>query len=81
VQPKLRWISPTHRTTNSFVVNMRLYLIRHGETVDNVAGLYAGMKDSPLTNHGVEQIKRLGSYVKPMGARILRDSIEHCGAL
>lgn len=25
----------------------RLFLIRHGETVDNVAGLYAGSRDSP----------------------------------
>lgn len=40
---------------------MDLYLIRHGETVDNVAGLYAGVTDSALTNHGVEQTKRLGA--------------------
>lgn len=38
------------------------YLIRHGETVDNIAGLYAGVRDSALTNHGVEQAKRLGSH-------------------
>jgi len=42
---------------------MRLYLIRHGETVDNVAGLYAGVRDSALTNHGVEQARRLGQYL------------------
>ncbi|GIZ40630.1 hypothetical protein CKM354_000395900 [Cercospora kikuchii] len=41
---------------------MDLYLIRHGETVDNVAGLYAGVTDSALTNHGVDQIKRLGEH-------------------
>ncbi|KAM3418671.1 Adenosylcobalamin/alpha-ribazole phosphatase [Cercospora zeina] len=41
---------------------MDLYLIRHGETVDNVAGLYAGVTDSALTNHGVDQIKRLGDH-------------------
>lgn len=41
---------------------MRVFLIRHGETVDNVAGLYAGSRDSQLTNHGVEQTKRLGQY-------------------
>ncbi|KAI1659331.1 phosphoglycerate mutase-like protein [Daldinia decipiens] len=40
---------------------MRILLIRHGESVDNVAGLYAGSRDSPLTNHGVLQIKRLGA--------------------
>ncbi|KAK5116098.1 hypothetical protein LTR85_009380 [Meristemomyces frigidus] len=41
---------------------MKLYLIRHGETVDNVAGLYAGVRDSTLTNHGFEQARRLGEY-------------------
>ncbi|KAK5132048.1 hypothetical protein LTR08_000385 [Meristemomyces frigidus] len=41
---------------------MELYLIRHGETVDNVAGLYAGVRDSALTNHGTDQARRLGEY-------------------
>ncbi|KAF7552928.1 hypothetical protein G7Z17_g4006 [Cylindrodendrum hubeiense] len=42
---------------------MRLLLIRHGETVDNVAGLYAGSRDSPLTTHGVLQARRLASHL------------------
>ncbi|KAI2467796.1 phosphoglycerate mutase-like protein [Annulohypoxylon bovei var. microspora] len=42
---------------------MRVLLVRHGESVDNVAGLYAGSRDSPLTNHGVLQIKRLGAHL------------------
>ncbi|KAI8634316.1 phosphoglycerate mutase-like protein [Xylariaceae sp. FL1651] len=42
---------------------MRLLLIRHGESVDNVAGLYAGSRDSSLTNHGVLQTKRLGAHI------------------
>lgn len=41
---------------------MDLYLIRHGETVDNVAGLYAGVTDSALTNYGHDQINRLGKH-------------------
>lgn len=48
---------------------MKLYLIRHGETVDNVAGLYAGVRDSTLTNHGVEQTERLGEYLARNGVR------------
>lgn len=39
-----------------------LYLIRHGETVDNIAGVYAGITDSALTNHGVQQGIRLGQW-------------------
>ena len=42
---------------------MKLFFIRHGETVDNVAGLYAGVRDSALTNHGVEQARLLGEYL------------------
>ncbi|KAI5920371.1 phosphoglycerate mutase-like protein [Camillea tinctor] len=49
---------------------MYLLLIRHGESVDNVAGLYAGSRDSPLTNHGVLQAKRLGAYLAEQRASI-----------
>ncbi|KAJ8059742.1 hypothetical protein OCU04_011386 [Sclerotinia nivalis] len=42
---------------------MRLLLIRHGETVDNVANVYAGITDSALTNHGVLQANRLGTHL------------------
>ncbi|OAA78648.1 Histidine phosphatase superfamily, clade-1 [Akanthomyces lecanii RCEF 1005] len=42
---------------------MRLLLIRHGETVDNVAGNFAGVTDSALTAHGVLQAERLGAHL------------------
>ncbi|KAI2790979.1 hypothetical protein POX_c03832 [Penicillium oxalicum] len=38
---------------------MRIYLIRHGETVHNVAQVWAGSTDSALTNHGMLQIESL----------------------
>ncbi|KAK5158456.1 hypothetical protein LTS14_003475 [Recurvomyces mirabilis] len=41
---------------------MKFYLIRHGETVDNIVSLYAGVRDSALTVHGIEQARRLGDY-------------------
>lgn len=44
-------------------MTMRLFLIRHGETVDNVAQVYAGLRDSALTTHGVLQAKRLASHI------------------
>ncbi|KAK4238836.1 hypothetical protein C8A03DRAFT_14770 [Achaetomium macrosporum] len=49
---------------------MRLFLVRHGETVDNVAGIYAGTRDSPLTSHGVLQARRLGAHLAALSARI-----------
>ena len=42
---------------------MRLLLVRHAETVDNVAGVLAGSMDSALTSHGVLQAQRLASHL------------------
>ncbi|KAK2627619.1 hypothetical protein QTJ16_003585 [Diplocarpon rosae] len=49
---------------------MRVLLIRHGETVHNVAGVYAGITDSALTNHGVLQANRLGAHLSTTGVKI-----------
>jgi len=49
---------------------MRLFLIRHGETVDNVAGIYAGTINSALTNHGVLQANRLGQYLATTDVKV-----------
>ncbi|KAL2179714.1 histidine phosphatase superfamily [Thermothelomyces heterothallicus CBS 202.75] len=51
-------------------MTMRLFLVRHGETVDNVAGIYAGTHDSPLTAHGVLQARRLGAHLASRSATI-----------
>ncbi|KAL2168397.1 hypothetical protein VTG60DRAFT_7310 [Thermothelomyces hinnuleus] len=51
-------------------MTMRLFLVRHGETVDNVAGIYAGTRDSPLTAHGVLQARRLGAHLASRSATI-----------
>ncbi|KAK1973857.1 phosphoglycerate mutase [Colletotrichum cereale] len=42
---------------------IHLYLVRHGESVDNVANLFAGSRDAPLTAHGVLQARRLGTHL------------------
>ncbi|KAF4637499.1 hypothetical protein G7Y89_g585 [Cudoniella acicularis] len=49
---------------------MRLLLIRHGETVDNVAGIYAGTTDSALTSHGVLQANRLAIHLAATDIKI-----------
>ncbi|OCL08625.1 phosphoglycerate mutase-like protein [Glonium stellatum] len=46
---------------------MRIFLIRHGETVDNIAQVYAGSRDSELTNHGFQQAVRLGRHLIAIG--------------
>ncbi|KAI9804675.1 MAG: hypothetical protein M1833_006750 [Piccolia ochrophora] len=48
---------------------MKLFLIRHAESVDNVAQLYAGLRDSLLTNHGVLQAECLGQHLAARGLR------------
>ncbi|EUC50401.1 hypothetical protein COCMIDRAFT_857 [Bipolaris oryzae ATCC 44560] len=47
--------------------SIRLFLIRHGETVDKIAQVYAGSRDSALTNHGYQQATRLGLYLQSLG--------------
>ncbi|KAG5982314.1 hypothetical protein E4U55_002062 [Claviceps digitariae] len=49
---------------------MHLLLIRHAESVDNVAGLYGGSRDAALTAHGVLQTKRLASALLETGLDI-----------
>ncbi|KAI9869442.1 MAG: hypothetical protein M1813_000231 [Trichoglossum hirsutum] len=51
---------------------MKLFLIRHGETVDNLAQLYAGVTDSALSSHGVLQTRRLGSHFASAGLRFTK---------
>lgn len=43
---------------------MRLILVRHGETVDNVNGVAQGWSDSPLTETGRSQVGRLAQRLK-----------------
>ena len=48
---------------------MHLYLIRHAETVDNVSGVLAGVRDSALTNYGHDQAHKLGAYFAALGVQ------------
>jgi len=43
---------------------MKLYLIRHGETLWNRARIFQGKQDSPLTDIGIAQAIALGEYIK-----------------
>lgn len=43
---------------------MKLYLIRHGETVWNTEKRFQGAMDSPLTELGIRQAKKLGERLK-----------------
>ena len=43
---------------------MRLWLVRHGETEANVAGLYSGHAPTPLTERGIAQAQSLGTLLR-----------------
>ena len=43
-----------------------LYLIRHGESEANAAGVFAGQTDSPLTAKGREQAKVVAKALRPV---------------
>lgn len=42
---------------------MRLWLVRHGETEANVAGLYSGHAPTPLTERGIAQAQTLSTLL------------------
>lgn len=46
-----------------------IFIMRHGETEFNTQGRYQGQLDSPLTEHGMDQVRQMG--------RLLRYSVEH----
>jgi broad specificity phosphatase PhoE len=43
-----------------------LYLVRHGETVWNTEKRAQGWQDSPLTERGIEQARRLAERLRPV---------------
>lgn len=43
---------------------MRLWLVRHGETEANVAGLYSGHAPTPLTEKGISQAQTLNALLR-----------------
>jgi alpha-ribazole phosphatase len=43
---------------------VKLWLVRHGETEANVAGLYSGHAPTPLTERGMMQAQTLGQLLQ-----------------
>lgn len=47
----------------------RIYLARHGQNEDNVAGILNGHRDKPLTDLGVQQAEKTATYLKQTALR------------
>ena len=52
-------------------VRYRFWLVRHGETVANRDGLVIGQWDSPLSELGIEQSKRLGENIHELIKKVI----------
>lgn len=49
------------------IANMKIYLVRHGETHENAEGIVQGWLDTHLNDNGVEQARRLAeSFEEPI---------------
>ena len=55
-------------------VSKQLILVRHGQTVDNVAGIAQGWNDSALSDAGQEQVRRLAERVAELQPTALYSS-------
>lgn len=43
---------------------MKVYLVRHGQSLANTLGLFSGVTDSPLTDFGRQQARSVGHVLK-----------------
>mmetsp|Transcript_49381 Transcript_49381/g.119767 ORF Transcript_49381/g.119767 Transcript_49381/m.119767 type:complete len:442 (+) Transcript_49381:288-1613(+) len=77
---------PTVASYNSELVNSnltiryRFWLVRHGETVANRDGLVIGQWDSPLSDLGLEQSKRLGENLQELIHKVKQESKKRTGS-
>lgn len=49
--------------------NQTLYLVRHGQTLFNSRQKIQGWSDSPLTEHGIQQAKNVGTFFREQGVQ------------
>jgi broad specificity phosphatase PhoE len=55
-------------------MSRQLFLVRHGQTVDNIAGIAQGWNDSALSDLGREQVQRLAERLAAMKPTALYSS-------
>ena len=45
---------------------LRIYLVRHGQNIDNLNGILNGHRDEPLTSLGESEAKTTASQIKEL---------------
>jgi len=53
---------------------MKLFMIRHGEAVDDIENCYGGIADFPLTDKGREQAREVGRQIAGKGIQAIYSS-------
>ena len=53
---------------------LRLFLVRHGETADNIQMRYLGISDAPLTANGTRQARRVATALSKLPIRAIISS-------
>jgi ribonuclease H / adenosylcobalamin/alpha-ribazole phosphatase len=53
---------------------LRLFLVRHGETADNLKMRYLGIRDEPLTENGMQQASRAAEALSQVPIEIVLSS-------
>jgi broad specificity phosphatase PhoE len=53
---------------------MKIYLVRHGESVDDVEDCYGGIADFPLSENGRNTAKELAARLEPASIEVLYSS-------
>ncbi len=53
---------------------LRLFLVRHGETADNIQMRYLGISDVPLTANGTRQARRVATALSKLPIRAILSS-------
>lgn len=46
---------------------LKIYLVRHGQDLDNAAGILNGRRNKPLSDKGIEQAKEVAERIKETG--------------
>lgn len=58
---------------------MKLYVIRHGETIENANNCLVGRINSSLTEHGINQAKQVSNYFKDKNIDLIISSpLDRC---
>jgi broad specificity phosphatase PhoE len=55
-------------------MNTKIYLVRHGETEWNSTNRFQGSTDVPLSQHGIEQAKRVADKLKNYNIEVIASS-------